>query len=130
MNASSPGGGSSIAQILAHLRAWGEVWGQAITRIINEESPAFKTANPRSWAERNSWMSQEFEVSYHALAKERAALQAGSPAPADLAWARHAVVTGAGAPLEVTAGAYASRLARHERGHLGQIRRTAAALMG
>jgi hypothetical protein len=118
----------SARDVLAHLRACGDVWGRSIAVILNEDRPTIRAINPRTWIAQTDYLELPFDVSLQAFAAQRAELVALlAPLPAG-AWSRAATVTGAGRPLERSVYSYARWLATHERPHLKQIQRIAAAL--
>ena len=113
----------SANDVLAHLRACADVWGEAIATILTQERPTIRAINPRTWMERTDYREQEFQASLRAFTEQRVALVATLQALAPEAWAREAKVTGAGRPLVRTVHGYAHGLAIHERPHLKQIAR-------
>lgn len=115
--------------ILAHLRACADVWGDCIATILAEEHPTIRAINPRTWMARMDYPQQEFRVSLQAYTAQREALVAVLEALSPVAWARAATVKGAGKTLERTVLGYADSLAVHERAHLKQMARVAAAMM-
>lgn len=118
----------SIRDILAHLRACGDVWGGCIVTILNEDEPTIRAMNPRTWIRQTDYLELPYDVSFPAFAAQRAELLALlEPLPPE-AWSRAATVTGAGRPLRNTLYSYVHGLAIHERPHLKQIARAAAAL--
>jgi hypothetical protein len=117
----------SARDVLAHLRACDDVWGRCIAVILNEDRPTIRAINPRTWIAQTDYLELPFAVSLQAFATQRVKLvDLLGPLPAE-AWERKATVTGAGRPLERTTYSYASGLAIHERPHLKQIQRIAAA---
>lgn len=119
----------SANDILAHLRACADVWGGCIATILAEDHPTIRAINPRAWMKRTDYPQQEFRVSLQAYTAQREALVAVLEALPPVAWARAATVKGAGKPLERTVLGYADSLAVHERAHLKQMARVAAAMM-
>jgi uncharacterized damage-inducible protein DinB len=84
----------SANEVLAHLRACADVWGNCIMRIIEEDRPTWRAVNPRSWIKQTDYPEQEFRPSLRAFTTQRAALLAVlEPLPID-AWERSATVTG------------------------------------
>jgi DinB superfamily len=113
----------SANEVLAHLRACADVWGNHIVRIIKEDKPAWVAVNPRSWIEKTDYAGLKFAPSLRAFTKQRADLMAAlGPLPRK-GWARVAVVSGGGPTCERTVLYYAERLARHERAHVNQLGR-------
>ncbi len=111
----------SANDVLAHLRACADVWGDCITTIVGEDGPILRAVNPRTWITSTSYLELEFARSLRSFAAQRANLLAVLEALPEPAWARTARVVGAGAELERTVNIYAQRLARHERPHVKQI---------
>jgi hypothetical protein len=111
----------SANDVLAHLRACADVWGNCIVAILAEDTPTLRAINPRTWIKKTDYLDLEFQPSLHAFTTQRADLLAVlEPLPPD-AWLRTATVTGAGKALERTVLFYAQWLARHERPHVKQI---------
>lgn len=119
----------SANDILAHLRACADVWGDCIATILVEGHPTIRAINPRTWMARMDYPQQEFRVSLQAYTAQREALVAVLEALPPVAWARAATVKGAGKALERTVLGYADSLAVHERAHLKQMGRVAAAMI-
>ena len=118
----------SARDVLAHLRACADMWGDCITAILAEDQPTLKAVNPRGWITRTDYRELAFQPSFVAFTAQRAELLAVLEplTPAD--WSRAATVTGAGKPLERTVRFYAGWLAKHERPHIRQIDRIVKAL--
>jgi hypothetical protein len=111
----------SANDVLAHLRACSDVWGNCIIRIIAEDTPTLRAVNPRTWITSTDYLELEFQASLRAFTKQRARLVASlKPLPAK-AWLRRATVTGAGRVLERSVLFYAQWLVSHERPHLKQV---------
>jgi hypothetical protein len=115
----------SANDVLAHLRACADMWGDAIMAIVVEDHPTIRAVNPRTWIKQTDYPELEFAPSLRAFTTQRAELLiALKPLPPE-GWSRSATVTGAGRPLVRTVRDYAARLVRHERPHLKQIARIA-----
>ena len=113
----------SINDILAHLRACADMWGEAIEIILREDEPTIRAVNPRHWIRQTDYPDLAFAPSFATYFTQREALLATlRPLPPE-AWQRSATVTGAGAPLTRTIHFYAAWLASHERAHVKQIGR-------
>ena len=86
----------SANEVLAHLRACADVWGNCIMAIIAEDTPTLRAVNPRTWIKKTDYPELAFRSSLHSFATQRADLLAVlSPLPSE-AWSRTAIVTGAG----------------------------------
>jgi hypothetical protein len=110
-------------EVLAHLRACADVWGDCMVTMLAAERPTLRAVNPRTWINKTNYRELEFRPSLQAFAKQRAGLLAVlDPLPLK-AWSRTATVTGAGAVLERTVLFYGRWLAGHERPHVRQVER-------
>jgi hypothetical protein len=113
----------SANEVLAHLRACADVWGNCIMKIIAQDRPTLRAVNPRTWIKQTDYLELEFGPSLRSFAAQRAELLAVlEPLPPE-GWSRTALVTGAGKLLERTVLFYALWLARHERPHVRQVDR-------
>jgi hypothetical protein len=118
----------SANDVLAHLRACADVWGNCIAAIMAEERPTLRAVNPRTWIKQTDYLELEFRPSLRAFATQRTELLAVlEPLPPE-SWSRTATVTGAGKVLERTVLFYAQWLAEHERPHLKQVARIVTTL--
>jgi len=118
-----PDGGWSAHEVLAHLRACADVWGDCIVAMIAHDRPTLRAVDPRTWIRQTDYLDQAFEPSLHAFATQRTALLAVLEPLAPEGWSRAATVTGAGTVLERTVLSYAGWMAGHERPHLKQLER-------
>jgi len=118
-----PDGGWSATEVLAHLRACADVWGDCMTAMIAHDRPTLRAVDPRTWIKRTDYLDQDFQSSLHAFATQRTALLAVLEPLAPNGWARASTVTGAGKPLERTVLFYARWMAKHEQPHLKQLDR-------
>jgi len=126
---SAPGAGEwSANEVLAHLRACADVWGNAIQTMLDQERPTIRAINPRTWIKSTDYPVQEFRPSLRAFTVQRAGLLAVLESLKQGDWSRSAIITGAGKPLERTVQYYAAWMATHERPHLKQIEQIAGTL--
>ncbi|HET9911529.1 MAG TPA: DinB family protein [Anaerolineales bacterium] len=120
----------SVNEVLAHLRACDDVWGNYyMMTILAQDHPTIKARNPRTWIKSTDYLEQNFQSSLRAFTKQRkklTVLELLSP----MDWARTNTLIGAGKPLQQTLLSHADGLARHERAHLKQIERTLNTLKG
>lgn len=113
----------SANDVLAHLRACADVWGDCILAMIAEDGPTLRAVNPRTWIKKTDYPELAFQPSLRSFAKQRADLLAVlDPLPPE-GWSRVARVTGTGSVRQRTVLFYAQWLARHERPHLNQVER-------
>ena len=115
--------GWSANDVLAHLRACADVWGNCMMAIVAQDRPTLRAVNPRTWIKKTDYLEQEFQPSLQAFAAQRADLLAVLEPLAHEGWSRTATVTGAGKILERTVLFYARWLAGHEWTHVKQIER-------
>ncbi|MDT7571413.1 MAG: hypothetical protein QOE05_1587 [Actinomycetota bacterium] len=115
----------SANDVLAHLRACSDRWGEAATAIVQEEQPTLRATNPVVWITKTDYPDLQFAPSLRAFVRQRGALLAVLEA-AD--WERTGTLVGAGKPFVTTAHSYAERLAKHERSHVKQVGKVVAAL--
>jgi hypothetical protein len=113
----------SANEVLAHLRACADVWGDCIVAMLAHDAPTLRAVNPKTWIRKTDYLEQDFQPSFHAFAAQRSELLAVLEPLAREGWSRAATVTGAGKVLERTVQSYAQRLAVHERPHLKQVER-------
>jgi hypothetical protein len=118
----------SANDVLAHLRACADMWGEAIAAIIARDHPTLRAVNPGTWINKTDYREQAFQPSLDAFTTQRAELLVALEPLAPESWARSATVRGAGKPLERTVRFYAAWLASHERPHLKQIEHIVQAL--
>ena len=120
----------SANEVLAHLRACADVWGECMMTIITQDKPTLRAVSPRTWIKDIGYLEQEFQPSLRAFGAQRTRLLRVLEPLTSKGWSRSATVTGAGKPLEWTVLYYARRLAVHERPHLKQIERIVNTLRG
>ena len=126
----APGDGEwSVNEILAHLRACSDMWGDRyIATIIAEDQPTVKAMNPLTWIKKTDYLAQEFQPALRAFTEQRRNLLTKLEPLPPAAWMRTNTLLGAGRPLQQTLMSHADGLARHERTHLKQIARILSAL--
>jgi hypothetical protein len=117
----------SANDVLAHLRACADVWGDNMALMLAENKPTIRAVNPRTWIKSKDYNELKFQRSLGAFTKQRAALLPLLQRLAPRDWSRTCLLLGGGSPLELTVLDYAQRLARHERPHLKQIARAVQA---
>ena len=118
----------SANDVLAHLRSCADVWGDCIKLVLRQDTPTIRAINPRTYVKSTDYLNREFKSSLRAFTKQRADLLATLEKLSPRNWSRKAIITGAGSPLTHTVLIYATRLAVHERSHLRQFKRIAAAM--
>jgi hypothetical protein len=111
----------SANDILAHLRACADVWGQSIMAMIAQEHPTLRYISPRTWIRKKDYPEQEFRVSLEAFTKQREALLGILKTLRTEDWSRDATFTATTKGREQTVLSYAERMAEHENEHCTQI---------
>ena len=111
----------SAIEVLAHLRACADIWGNCMLTMLSEDRPTLRAINPRTWISQTNYLQLDFLPSLRAFARQRAALLTVLDPLPPKGWSRTATVTGAGAVLERTVLFYGRWLAGHERPHVKQV---------
>jgi hypothetical protein len=111
-------------EILAHLRACQDVWGDSrMARMLAEDHPTMRAVNPRTWLEQTDYRELPFQRSLAAFAAQRDSFIRIISGLSPDQWTRAGTFTGGGRPREYTVHTEADGLARHERSHVRQIER-------
>ena len=118
----------SANDVLAHLRACSDRWGEAATRILEEDHPRIRGTEPRIWITKTNYLDLEFAPSLRAFVRQRKVLLGALDAAQPGDWQRTGTLVGAGKHVDLTAHAELERLARHERPHVKQIDKALAEL--
>jgi hypothetical protein len=112
----------SVNDVLAHLRACGDVLGGNMLRILAEDRPTFRRLSPRAHIRKTDYPDWRFEPAFEAYSNQRADMLAVLDSTPREAWSRFAYVTET--RREVTERGlqfYGNWLAGHEAVHLPQI---------
>jgi hypothetical protein len=125
----SPDDGWSANEVLAHLRACGDVWGGHIIAIVEEDRPTRRGISPRTWMKKTNYTDLDFRESFAAFSAQRADLLHVLEELTPEDWSRTALIKSYGSMTnEHSALFFADGLARHERVHVKQIEQVAAAI--
>src|SRR4051812_30308200 len=54
----------SVAEVLAHLRACADVWGESMIKILKQDNPTFQYVSPRTWIRKTNYLNLDFEASF------------------------------------------------------------------
>lgn len=112
----------SANDVLAHLRACADVWGNCMATIIAEDAPAYPAVSPRTYIKETDYPEQQFQPSLRAFTTQRAELVRVLERLGPEGWTRAATVSVPGGKVyEYSVHYYARRLALHEQGHLKQF---------
>lgn len=119
----------SANEVLAHLRASADVWGNVIRELLAGEKPTIRIVSPGAWLRRTNYRELAFAPSFDAFRAQRTDLLALlEPLPSE-AWQQHAIVIRSGTPREQSVRSIAQLLAEHEHGHLRQIAEAIGAVL-
>jgi hypothetical protein len=53
----------SANDVLAHLRACADVWGNCIVTKMVQDAPTLRAVNPRTWIKKTNYLEQDFQPS-------------------------------------------------------------------
>ena len=109
----------SPVDVLAHLRACADVWGDSIEVMLAEEEPKIPYRHPRQWVKRTDYPQLDFSVSLKAFVRQRKALLKVLKSLTFAQWERGAQIQG----RRHTVFTQARRMALHETEHCGQVER-------
>ncbi len=120
--------GWSPNEILWHLRAVADVYGEQISRIVNEDSPRWRHVSPRARMKKARYDRLPFDESLAAFTRQRTDLLAllGSIPPE--AWQRVALVRVGERERRMTLQERVWGMANHEGIHRAQMEKVAVAL--
>lgn len=107
----------SVRDILAHLRACSDVWGNSIEAMLADENPVLPDVHPRHWLKQTNYLDLSFRDSLQAFASQRAKML---PVLRQLSfedWGRSGVIGG----RKHTVFSQVRRMAKHEAEHITQI---------
>jgi hypothetical protein len=117
----------SPLEILAHLRACADVWGDVhIVGMLEEDEPTMRAVNPMRWIRGTDYYVTPFSASLAAFRDQRSVLLVRIGSISAFAWERGATFTGGGPPRRYTVHSEADAIARHERAHIKQIAKRCA----
>jgi hypothetical protein len=117
----------SVNEVVAHLRACADIWGDSIAKILSQNNPTFRYVSPRTWIRETNYLLLDFPTSFLAFRKQREDLLHILRPLSQEQWLRTANIKAAKPRVE-TVLSYAHRLATHEASHCEQIDRILSAL--
>jgi DinB family protein len=118
----------SANDVLAHLRACADVWGDAMLTIIAGDQPMLRATNPLTWITKTNYPDLDFRRSFGAFARQRSELLPVLERLPREGWSRTITVTGAGSLLVRDVLFYGRWMAGHERTHVKQVARIVASV--
>ena len=107
----------SVNDILAHLRACADVWGDSIAAMLAEDHPTVPYRHPRQWIKKTDYLELDFRESLKAFTAQRKQLLKALKRLSLEDWSRAATIQG----REHTVFTQARRMALHENIHCEQI---------
>jgi hypothetical protein len=107
----------SVRDILAHLRACSDVWGNSIEAMLADENPMLPDVHPRHWLKQTNYLDLSFRESLMALASQRAKMLSVLRQLSFEDWGRPGVI----GVRKHTVFSQARRMAKHEAEHITQI---------
>ena len=112
----------SISDILVHLRACSDVWGETIMAMLTEDNPIQRYKSPRAFMKKPKYQDREFATAQKSYAQERQKLVKVLTKLDDAGWARPGTYTGT-TPRHrnQTVWSLTNRIVNHEQPHLDQI---------
>jgi DinB superfamily len=128
LTAAPSAGGWSPNEILWHIRATADVYGEHIARILDEETPRWRHVSPRARMKKARYDELPFAESFAAFARQRRDLVALLESLGPEAWQRAALVRDGERESRPTLQERAWRLAAHEQIHWSQMKETASAM--
>ena len=112
----------SVSDILAHLRACSDVWGNSIIAMLTRDNPTLRYVSPRPWMNKPLYREQAFDVALVSFTQERQKLVKALAELDEAGWLRRATFTGVSdRQRDQTVLSYADRIVTHEQPHLDQI---------
>lgn len=112
----------SISDILIHLRACSDVWGDTIMTMLTLDNPTQRYKSPREFMKKPKYQDQEFEAALESYTQERQKLVKRLTSLDAAGWLRPGTYTGV-TPRHrnQTVLSLAERIVNHEQPHLDQI---------
>lgn len=112
----------SVSDILVHLRACSDVWGETIITMLTEDNPTQRYKSPRAFMKKPKYQDQEFAAALTSYTQERQKLVKMLRSLDETGWARPGTYTGTTPPhRNQTVWSLTNRLLDHEQPHLEQI---------
>jgi hypothetical protein len=129
--ATAPGPGAwSPNEILWHVRATADVYGEHILCILNEETPRWRHVSPRARMKKSRYDQIPFAVSFAAFREQRATLLSLLQGAPPEAWERSALIRVREREWRLTLRERVRGMADDEGAHCCQVEEAAAALLG
>jgi hypothetical protein len=107
----------SANDILAHLRACADVWGETIAAMLNDDNPTLPHISPRKWIRNTDYLNLPFQESLDEFTEQRRKLLSTLNHLDYRDWSRGALIN----QRRHTVFSQARRMAKHEIIHCEQI---------
>jgi uncharacterized damage-inducible protein DinB len=112
----------SVCDILAHLRACSDVWGDSIRAMIEQDDPKQRYKSPRAFMRKPKYQAAEFASALESFTQERQQLIKFLADLDEAGWERPGTFTGTSPRnRSQTVLSYAARMVNHEQPHLDQV---------
>jgi len=108
----------SANDILAHLRACADVWGETIEAMLRQDEPTLKYLSPRTYIRKSDYPELPFQDSFQAFVEQRDDLLQTLVGLEFAGWSRGAMIK----DRRHTVFTQARRLALHEAAHIEQLK--------
>ena len=116
----------SPVEVLWHIRATADVYGEHIARILDEDTPAWRHVSPRARMKKSRYDLAPFAQSFAAFSAQREELVSRLRDLPPGAWGRAALVRGDGREWRLTLHERVRGMVQHERVHCAQFETTTA----
>jgi hypothetical protein len=113
----------SANDILAHLRACVDVWGNCLQAMLEQEGPTIRYISPRTYIRTTDYPKQEFMISLEVFTQQREALLVSLNSLGTRDWERWATFDDGHKLRKQTVFDTVRRLAKHEGEHCEQVER-------
>lgn len=107
----------SANDILAHLLACADVWGETIVAMLQEDDPTLKHVSPREWLKKTDYPARSFHELFQSFVDQRRQLLQTLHDLEFNQWSRGAMIKG----RRHTIFSQARRMALHEVTHCEQL---------
>lgn len=111
----------SANDVLAHLRACADVWGDCIAAILEQDHPTLQDIHPRTWIKETGYIGLDFHKSLQAFNRQRDALLKRLATLKNEDWLRTATIVKPPTSRQQTVFHYVRRMAKHEKEHWFQF---------
>lgn len=112
----------SVNDILIHLRACSDVWGDTVMNMLAEDHPSQRYQSPRASMKKPKYQNQEFAAGLESYTQERQKLIKTLTSLDQAGWSRPGTYTGVTTRHQhQTVWSLVNRIIDHEQPHLEQI---------